>query len=150
VLRFYWVRNADQYQRQYAARPLSCPRFVEIAAACLPLRAASLGRERGYLGPGICLGNVEPLLKFVAAVGGDTVVTGPTGIKVNGKMLPKSGRLQMDEVGRSIVYWSTTVKHLRAGEIWLYAPSGRSWDSRYWGPVKEESVIGFADPVIKF
>ena len=117
----------------------------DVVAVCLPLRAASVGRERGYLGPGICPGNVEPLLKFVAADGGDIVVASPKGVKVNGQILSESGRLQVDEVGRPLAYWSTTAHKLPAGEIWLYAPSNRSWDSRYWGPVPIANVLGFAD-----
>lgn len=120
-------------------------RHGDVVAICLPLRAASVGRERGYLGPGICPDNVEPLLKFVAADGGDIVVTSSAGVTVNGQMLPKSGRLQVDEVGRPLSYCSTTAYKLPGGEIWLYAPSNRSWDSRYWGPVPVANVLGFAD-----
>jgi conjugative transfer signal peptidase TraF len=71
----------------------------DSVAVCLPLRAASLGRERGYLGPGTCPESVEPLLKIVIATEGDIVVKSPAGISVNGKLLPKSRQLRVDAVG---------------------------------------------------
>jgi conjugative transfer signal peptidase TraF len=130
------------YQVRSLFRP---PRRGDTVAVCPPSRAASLGRDRGYLGPGICPGNVEPLLKFVAANGGDIVTTSLKGVTINGQMLPKSDRLRVDELGRPLSYWSTTANRLPTGEIWLYAPSSRSWDSRYWGPVPIGNVLGFAD-----
>jgi conjugative transfer signal peptidase TraF len=122
----------------------------DIVAVCLPLRTASLGRERGYLGSGICPESVEPLLKRVVAVEGDIVVASPTGIRVNGRLLPGSRRLQVDTRGRHLVEWSTPLYRMPSGMILLYAPSERSWDSRYWGPVKDTNVIGLADPLIAF
>jgi conjugative transfer signal peptidase TraF len=122
----------------------------DTVAACPPSRAASLGLERGYLGPGSCPDSVEPLLKIVVATEGDIVVTSPVGILVNGKLLPKSQRLQVDAVGRSLVSWSTPIYRMPSGKIWLFAPSERSWDSRYWGPVPVENVVGIADPLITF
>lgn len=122
----------------------------DTVAVCLPLRAASLGRERGYVGPGICPGGVDPLVKIIVAAVGDIVVTTRVGISVNGKLLPEGQQLQVDAVGRSLVCWSTPMYRMPPGWIWLYAPSERSWDSRYWGPVRIGDVIGFADPLITF
>jgi conjugative transfer signal peptidase TraF len=135
------------YHLHASMRPLS---RGETVAICPPLRVASLGRERGYLGPGTCPESVEPLLKIVVATEGDTVVTSPVGISVNGKLLPEGQPLQIDAVGRSLVCWSTPIYRMPSGRIWLYAPSERSWDSRYWGPVPDEDVVGIADPLITF
>jgi conjugative transfer signal peptidase TraF len=135
------------YRLHAALRPV---RRGDTVAICPPLRVASLGRERGYLGPGICPESVEPLLKMVVATEGDIVVTSPVGTSVNGKLLPKSESLQEDAVGRSLPNWSTPIYRMPSGRIWLYAPSERSWDSRYWGPVQVGNVIGFADPLITF
>jgi conjugative transfer signal peptidase TraF len=117
----------------------------DTVAACPPLHAASLGLERGYLGPGTCPDSVEPLLKIVVATEGDIVVTSPAGTSVNGKLLPESQPLQVDSVGRSLVCWSTPTYRMPSGRIWLYAPSDRSWDSRYWGPVPIANVLGIAE-----
>jgi conjugative transfer signal peptidase TraF len=122
----------------------------DIVAICPPFRVASLGRQRSYLGPGSCPESVEPLLKIVVATEGDIVVTSPIGISVNENLLPESQQLQVDAVGRSLVCWSTPVYRMPSGMIWLYAPSERSWDSRYWGPVPVGNVVGNADPLITF
>jgi conjugative transfer signal peptidase TraF len=135
----------------YHVRALSrTVRRGDIVAVCLPLDEASLGRARGYVGPGICPGGVDPLLKIVVAAGDDTVVASEIGVTVNGQLLPESGRLQVDVAGRYLLYRSTQTYRMPLGTIWLYAPSERSWDSRYWGPVQVGSVIGFADPLITF
>lgn len=57
----------------------------DMAAFCLDAWAdpwLSLAKERGYLGPGLCPGNVQPLLKRIAAVSGDEVEVVPLGIVV--------------------------------------------------------------------
>jgi conjugative transfer signal peptidase TraF len=135
------------YHLRASLRPVS---RGDTVAICPPLRVASLGRERGYLGPGACLGSVEPLLKFVVATEGDIVVTSPAGTSVNGKLLPESRQLQRDAAGRFLDFWSKPIYRIPSGRIWLYAPSERSWDSRYWGPIPVGNVVGIADPLLTF
>src|ERR1700736_3384049 len=65
----------------YRITPLTRPlKQGDMIAVCPPYSAALLGRERGYLGPGTCPGGVEPLLKFVTAVKGDTVMIADKGV----------------------------------------------------------------------
>jgi conjugative transfer signal peptidase TraF len=122
----------------------------DTVAICPPLRVASLGQKHGYIGPGSCPESVEPLLKIIVATKGDIVVKSPLGISVNGRLLLESKPLQVDAVGRFLVSWSTEIYRMPSGRIWLYAPSERSWDSRYWGPVPTGNVLGIADPLITF
>jgi conjugative transfer signal peptidase TraF len=135
------------YYLHASVRPV---RRGDTVAICPPLRVVKLGRERGYLSPGSCPKSVAPLLKIVVATEGDIVVKSPEGISVNGKLLPESQQLQVDAVGRSLVSWSTPIYKMPNRRIWLYAPSARSWDSRYWGPVPVGNVIGIAYPLITF
>src|SRR5213593_5310475 len=56
-------------------------------AACVSPEAAALGRARGYLGPGPCVGGVQAVLKPVVALAGDVVELGPEAMVVNGQRL---------------------------------------------------------------
>lgn len=105
-----------------------------LVAACAPPHAAEQGRQRGYLGAGPCADGTEVLLKFVAAVAGDMVDVTPRGVDVNGCLLLHSRPEPRDRNGRTLVPWPRGAHRLANGQAWLYAPTDRSWDSRYWGP----------------
>lgn len=107
-----------------------------LVAACAPLKAAQLGRRRAYLSGGQCAGDTEPLLKTVVAIAGDTVSTSSGGISVNGRLLPESRPVSLDSAGRRLLPWSQEHYRLRPHQVWLYAEHPKSWDSRYWGPVR--------------
>lgn len=115
-----------------------------FVAVCAPPVAAELGRRRGYLAAGRCPTTAEPLLKVVAAVAGDSVTVSATGVAVNGCLLPYSRSFSHDAAGRRLSPWPHGHFQLRRGELWLYAPNGRSWDSRYFGPLKDTNVVARA------
>ncbi|MBC5825546.1 MAG: conjugative transfer signal peptidase TraF [Candidatus Eremiobacteraeota bacterium] len=122
----------------------------DLVSVCAPSSAATLGRQRGYLATGECVGGSEPLLKIVAALSGDRVLTGPSGVTVNGSLLPHTNYLSNDAMGRPMQRWPSRYFVMGPRTIWLYAPFWRSWDSRYWGPVEVSSVLGIAVPVFVF
>ncbi len=144
------INTTDSMPRGiYLVRASSRPvKRGDTIAICPPIRAALFGRERGYLGAGRCPGKVEPLLKTVAGVFGDVIRSNPNGVTVNGRLLPRSMPLRNDADGRPLPYWSFATYVIPAGMIWLYAPSERSWDSRYWGPVPIKNVVGTALPIL--
>ncbi|KVP96405.1 hypothetical protein WJ97_10975 [Burkholderia ubonensis] len=58
--------------------------------------------------------------------------------------------LKQDSIGRPMTAW-VPANHqytLRAGELWVYAPNVKSLDSRYYGPIRAESVHGKASPLV--
>lgn len=138
--------------------PLGIYRFMEasrheihrgmLVAVCAPLDASKLGRHRGYLFGGACAGNSEPLLKTIAAVGGDVVAVSRSGVSVNGCLLADSKPLAFDRAGRPIADWAPGRYQVSHGSIWLYADNERSWDSRYWGAVPTSSVLANVVPVL--
>jgi conjugative transfer signal peptidase TraF len=128
----------------YRSGPIQRDALVTV---CPSEAILSVALPRKYLGPGACPGNVEPLLKHAAAVGGDRVDVSDRGISVNGRGLPRSGRLRNDCDGRPLPRIPAGRYTLAAGTIWLYAPVARSWDSRYFGPQATTRVIGIATPV---
>lgn len=129
-----------------ASAPL---RRGDIVTACLPetvvVRQAV---RRGYLGPGVCPGGYEPVIKPVAAAGGDVVTVGPAGVSVNGDFLKDTKQLRRDSAGRPLRGYPAGTYHLRVGQLFLLAPHNpRSFDSRYFGPVPVSSVLGVAHPL---
>lgn len=117
--------------------------------ACLPASALrSLGVARGYLAAGYCPGGLEPLVKPVAAVGGDVVEVRAAGIMVNGEALPGTAPLSMDSAGRAMQGVPVGRYHVPPGQVWLLSGHDpRSFDSRYWGPVSTANIVSAARPV---
>jgi conjugative transfer signal peptidase TraF len=119
-----------------------------LVAVCLPESIARLGLERFYLGPGSCAGGAEPVLKQVAAIGGDLVEVTPSGVLIDGTLLDHSRPREGDRAGRALEPFAPAQHRLSWNEIWLHSPfEERSWDSRYYGPIPVESVLAVVEPV---
>ena len=128
----------------YLLRP-GVPSRGDLVAACLPIEAAALGRQRGYLGTGACAGASAPVLKFVAAAAGDIVEMG-TDVRVNGAYLQPAPPLE-DRVGRRLYPYATGRHQLSRDQLWLFSPTTQSWDSRFFGPVPVDNVLGVVRPL---
>jgi conjugative transfer signal peptidase TraF len=128
----------------YHVEPVRGPvRAGDIVEVCPPTDADQLAVARHYLlrnGP--CSRGSIYLLKIVAAVGGDFVEARDDAIIVNGKALPNSRTLAVDRAGRSLPHVERRTYHLAPGQLWLWTPNPRSWDSRYYGPVPVANVAG--------
>ena len=107
--------------------------------------------ERHYLGAGSCPDGAEPVVKMVAAVGGDVVEVTAAAVLVNAIALPNSRPLDRDRGGRELAPYLRGPHRLEAGDVWLHSPyEERSWDSRYFGPVRVECVTTLVEPVLTF
>jgi len=93
---------------------------------------------RGLLPPGI------PLLKRVAAIGGDQVCRSGGVVSVNGETAAEV--LERDLQGRPLPFWEGCLR-LFDGQFFLIQPHPYSFDSRYFGPVSECDVVGIAQPL---
>ncbi|HTJ27574.1 MAG TPA: conjugative transfer signal peptidase TraF [Candidatus Limnocylindria bacterium] len=134
------------YRLDGVTRPVRAGDVVEV---CPPPDAARLAMTRHYLlrnGP--CPYGAIYLLKMVAAVGGDTVDVERNRVLVNGVALANSATLALDRQGKPLPHVSRGIYHLGPGQLWLWTPNPRSWDSRYYGPVAERGVAGFAHLVL--
>ncbi|HEX8805316.1 MAG TPA: conjugative transfer signal peptidase TraF, partial [Candidatus Aquilonibacter sp.] len=116
----------------------------DIVVACLPKDVAIVGLQRGYIGRGACPSGVGPILKFVAATGGDTVTIDASGISVNGVRLPHSRTAKHDDRGRKLSSVAPGTYHLGEGQLWLWTPYSGSWDSRYFGVIAIQDVRSIA------
>ncbi len=103
-------------------------------AAYLPQEAAELAAERGYLPLGL------PVIKAVWAIEGDHVCAEEG--RVSAPDRPDLVALPHDRSGRELPLWSGC-RALNSGEVFLASDEvSTSFDSRYFGPVGTESVLG--------
>ena len=104
-----------------------------------PEEVARLAAARGYLPRGV------PLVKRVAALVGDDVCAFHEAIIIAGTVAVK--RLRNDAAGRRLPWWNGCGR-LAPGEVFL-ATKGvpASFDSRYFGPVPVDHVIGRLVPL---
>jgi conjugative transfer signal peptidase TraF len=94
---------------------------------------------------GPCPDGVWPLLKPVVAIPGDLVFVDSAGVSVNGQLLPNSQR--QDRPGLVVV--APGNYRVGEGELWVVSSlHPRSFDSRYFGPIRADAVRGEAIPVM--
>ncbi|HVT15211.1 MAG TPA: conjugative transfer signal peptidase TraF [Thermoanaerobaculia bacterium] len=119
-----------------------------LVLACAPRWAGELAGGRGYLPRGDCPGGVKPLGKIVLAAEGDWVEVREVGLLVvNGRPVAGSAAQAADRAGRPLPHLARGRWRLGGGEVWLFSPHPRSFDSRYFGPVPAGSVRGVLSPV---
>lgn len=118
----------------------------DLVAVCLPESYGAFGRERGYVGHGACPGRAAPLLKRIGAVGGDHLEITADGVLVNGQLL-QGPAPAVDSQGRALDPLPARDLVLARGEVWVFAPHPRSWDSRFFGPLPVASLRGRVRPL---
>lgn len=125
------------------ARPLP----GRLAVFCPPEPAEAVGLARGYLLRGkACPAGSLPLQKVAIAGAGHRLELTTTGLFLDDRLLSAPPPTR-DSQGRDIVplYGSYL---LAVGEWWMSTSSPNSWDSRYYGPVHERSVLGRSRPLL--
>jgi conjugative transfer signal peptidase TraF len=127
--------------------PLDRPAAIgDLVFVCPPRSAAfEQAAARGYLRRGLCPGWVGPLIKIVAAGEGQRVAVGRS-VTIDGQPLEHSDVRVVDGEGRALVPWSGGV--VPPGHLYLHSSFVGSYDSRYFGPVPAEGVLGRAEPVL--
>ena len=114
------------------------PMLDDYVLIRLPVSVAELASERGYLPAGIAL------LKQVSAAQDDRVCRVGLQILING--IARARAATTDLLGRPMPVW-IGCRHLQAGELFLLGGGPDSFDSRYFGPVPSDAVIGRATPL---
>jgi type IV secretory pathway protease TraF len=87
------------------------------------------------------------LLKQLKAVRGDIVCRDGASVKING-VEAVTARLKSHD-GQALPVWSGC-RALGVGEILVLAPHKLSFDSRYFGPINTNQIVGVATPIITF
>jgi conjugative transfer signal peptidase TraF len=80
-------------------------------------------------------------MKPVVAVEGDIVQISNKGVTVNSKLLPNSVPRPIDRENRPLAHWSFGTYRVAMGTVWVISSfNSRSFDSRYFGPIRKSSV----------
>ena len=124
------------------------PHVGDLVAFCPGSAVASYGMARGYLNPGRCPSGSVPLIKRMAAAGGDLVAIGPAGVMVDGNVLKNSKPLVRDGLGRPLPQLRLSHR-LSAKQVLLMSDyEAASFDSRYFGPLDRVGDLRAMRPVL--
>ena len=69
-------------------------------------------------------------------------------VMIDGRPIPSSAVNQIDGAGRLLEPYAGGV--VPPGMLYLHSPFKSSYDSRYFGPLPERGVLGFARPILTF
>lgn len=123
----------------YVQRPLHDLKAGMRVFARLPPAAAQLAGQRGYLPLNL------PALKRIGALEGQAVCVEGGLVRIAGRTMAVAR--SHDGRGQPLVPW-TGCRPLAHGEVFLLAShSHASFDSRYFGPVRREAILGEAVPL---
>lgn len=101
-------------------------------------------RTRGYLRFGLCDGWVAPLIKTVVATSGQAIETADD-VRVDGRQVPHSRVARVDGQGREMERYDGGV--VPPGTVFLHSEFPSSFDSRYFGPLPMDGILGLAREV---
>ena len=114
------------------------PTIDEIAVIAPPDWVRLYALSRGYLPADVWL------LKPVFAMSGSVICGVGTHVFVDGKLVARAKKF--DKQQRILPVWKGC-RTLKSEEIFVLAKSKNSFDSRYFGPINRDQVIGTALPL---
>lgn len=104
-------------------------------------------RIRGYLRAGLCPGGYGPLIKTVIALEGECVEVGGN-LEIEGRVIARLAVRKSDGRGRPLSSFKGGI--VPAGHVFLHSSFSASWDSRYFGPIPAEGILGLAEAVLTY
>ena len=134
-----WNASASVPIGLYRVQPDPRPHVDDIVVVRPPNDLVWFLAEGGYLPRGV------PLLKHVAALGGQRVCRTGRGLSIDGEHVGDA--LERDHRGRPLPTWQGCLV-LSETQIFLFnADRPDSLDGRYFGPLERKTVVGRASPV---
>lgn len=130
-------------------RPLTSEVAIgELVFVCPPdITRFREARMRGYLRGGLCPGGYGPLIKTVIALEGQGFEIGRV-LRIDGRVIEHSDVRSSDGRGRTLSSFKSGV--VPAGYVFLHSRFSASWDSRYFGPVPSDGILGLAEEVLTY
>lgn len=138
-VRLIWNASASVPLGLYRIDPTPALRVGDMVAVRPSPTLARFMAGRRYVEANV------PLLKPIAATGGATICRLGLRVIVNG--WTTASALPRDRAGRPLPSWSGC-RRLGSDQLFLIAPAHPdSFDSRYFGPVDRNQIIGSATPL---
>jgi len=137
--RLIWNASASVPIGLYAVSPVAPLRVGDLVTVAPPPALERLLVERRYLGAGV------PMLKHVAALGGDTVCRRSRIVSIDGVTAAKA--LRNDRLGRPLPTWHGCGLLWRDQVFLLNPAEPSSFDGRYFGPLSIDTITGRARAV---
>src|SRR5215831_19312497 len=116
------------------------PRAGDLAVVRLTDHTADLAARRGYLPHSVYL------LKPVAGTGGDRICRYGGSVFIGHAFVARA--LEADRRERPLPQWRGC-HILGPGEFFLLSRTPASFDSRYFGPIEAQYVVGCARPILR-
>lgn len=107
----------------------------------------AIAHERGYVRTGLCPGWFSPLIKTVVAVGGEHIEIAAY-VEIEGTILAYSEVQPFDAEGRTLEPYTGGI--VPPGHLFIHSEFAGSYDSRYFGPIPADGILGLARPVLTF
>lgn len=134
-----WNASASVPIGLYRVQPDPVPKVSDIAVVRPPETLVRFLADGGYLPRGV------PLLKHVAALGGQHVCRRGAVISIDGVIVGEA--LSHDRRGRPLPVWQGCTV-LAADQVFLFnADRPDSLDGRYFGPLSRTTIVGRAQPI---
>ena len=134
-----WNASASVPIGLYRVQPDPQPKVDDIVVVRPPEDLVWFLAEGGYLPRGV------PLLKHVAALGGQCVCRIGRALSIDGEHVGDA--LERDHRGRPLPTWQGCVV-LSDAQVFLFnADRPDSLDGRYFGPLERNTIVGRAQPV---
>lgn len=133
----YVKKDSDTIKRQ------------DVVAICLAEPYKSLGLRLNYLIRGKACENSAPLIKQIIAVPKDDVRLADDYIAVNHHIYAYKTQY-VDSLNRKLDVYPRGI-YLNTSYYWVIGTNDdKSWDSRYWGPIKEQQILSILKPILTF
>ncbi len=137
--RLIWNASASVPIGLYAVHPAGALHVAELVVVRPPDALANFLDERRYLPKGV------PMLKRILALPGQTVCRVDRTITVDGIAMGEA--LDRDRRGRPLPIWRGC-RVIAGNEVFVMNwQSKDSFDSRYFGPLPDATIVGLAEPV---
>jgi len=118
----------------------------DLVFICAPVTPAfTIAFERSYIRRGLCPGWRSPLIKTLVATEGQSVETGAH-VSIDGQQLTHSETRRSDADGRALSAWPGGT--IPSGHLYLHSDFTGSFDSRYFGPIPANGLLGLAVPIL--
>lgn len=124
------------------------PKKNDYALFCLNDEFTFIAKQRKYMSNGICKG-LAPVGKRAVATSGDLVKINYFGTYVQNVRLKSSSPLKFDPNG-NLMPQRFFERILEDGEYLFIANKVYSFDSRYYGIVTKENILGTIKPLITY